>query len=146
MTYFPPSQVDRRLECAVCSWGGSPAVGSAFDVTLINHTWSVAPSISGSEITLPAGHYSASAWVAITRTSAAQNVRFRFTLDGANIGLLGQSDMYLNTHCDAADAEFSVDEGTTAVLRITNVAVETSLPTVTANSRLVIWRTDRGTL
>lgn len=121
-------------------------MGSTFDVTLINHTWSVAPSISGSEITLPAGHYSASAWVAITRTSTSQNVRFRFTLDGANIGLLGQSDMYANAHCDAADAEFSVDEGTTAVLRIINAAVETSLPTVTANSRLVIWRTDRGTL
>ena len=144
MTYFPSNKVDRRLECAVCSWGGSPAVGSAFDVTLINHTWSVAPSISGSEITLPAGHYSASAWVAVTRTNSSQNLRFHFTLDGVALGLPGQTDMYLNSHCDAADAEFSVDANATSVLRIICEGVEVSLPTITTNSRLVIWRTDRG--
>lgn len=144
MTYVPVGNVKQRTEVALFSWvnKSSQTVGQSFDLTLLSHTWKTAPVISsGDTLTLPQGHYFAQAFVSATRTQSDHNARFIFSVNSSNVGKFGQTDMYLNFQTDTADCEFSVTSGTDS-LSLDLLAIESSLPTITDNSRIVLWRVD----
>lgn len=143
MTYQPSGAVYSKTSAAFFTWNAkvSQAIGQNFDLSLLNHTWSTAPVVSGDTILLPKGYYFAQAFVSAEKTTASENVRFTFSLDGVNIGKYGQTDMYLNYQTDTADCEFVVSDGTSA-LSLELLAIETAVPTITANSRIVLWRVD----
>lgn len=143
MSYLPSGPVYSRTSVAFFTWSAkvSQSVGQNFDLSLLSHTWSTAPVVSGDTILLPKGYYFAQAFVSAEKTVASENVRFIFSVDGVNTGKYGQTDMYLNYQTDTADCEFIVSEGTSA-LSLELLAIETAIPTITANSRIVLWRVD----
>ena len=142
MSYYPAElKIPLRLEVAVLSWvSASESVGDDFTLTLLSHTWETAPQVAGTSITLPAGQYIAQAFVSATRSTANANARFSFALDGVVSGEYGQTDMYDNFQCDTADISFSVAEGGSAALSLRLLSIETELPVVIDNSRIVLWR------
>lgn len=142
MTYLPSElKTPVRLEVAFFSWvGSSQTIGDSFAPTLLSHTWESAPLISGTDIVLPAGQYMAQAFVSATRSIANANARYSFAVNGVLTGEYGQTDMYENFQCDTADATFSVVDGATASLSLRLINIETSLPVITDNSRIVLWR------
>jgi hypothetical protein len=138
MTFMTASA---RLEAAVFVWASGGAVNTACPLTLINHNWSPAPVINGSGdgLTLPAGHYMASATIFAHRSSADQNVSFQFYVDGSAEGMAGYSDIFNNnSNVDQADVEFTLTSSGTLELKITGV--ENSIPSLTSYCRLVVWR------
>lgn len=142
MTYFGPQYAKGRLEVAVLSWAAKPSqnVGERFHLSLISHTWDTAPVISGgSTLTLPAGSYFAQCFCTVTRTSGGQNIKYQWNVDGQAQGVYGQSDFYNNIDNDVADVTFTLDQQGTLDLRM--IGLSGTLPTVTSNARIVIWRT-----
>jgi hypothetical protein len=144
MSYQAKGFVKKRLMVAFFQWGSGGAVNTACPLTLLAHTWSDAPVINGGGdgVVLPQGAYMASAYVYATRATASQNIRFQFYLDGAAVGMAGTSDVYLNgSNVDQADCEVVVPSGEATIeLKITGV--ETSIPTLASDCRLVLWRID----
>lgn len=143
MTYRP-IDVPRRskLEAHMLSWSGaSLSVGDYFDITAISGTFSL--SVSNSvELNLPSGHYFVQAFIDISRPINSQNnCQYELEVDGSSIGMRGNSDNYQNNSTDSADAEFTLSSS--GVLKIKVTSIENSFPTVTSNSRLIVWRTDR---
>lgn len=148
MTYFGLQPAKARLELAMFSWvnKASHSVGQPFDLTQHATTWSPAPVIaSGDSLALPAGEYFAQAFSNITRSSSTQNIQYAWFVDGVEVGMRGQSDFYVSKNQDVADAVFGVPEGQTATLELRLVALSGSMPTVTANSCIVVWRSDIAT-
>lgn len=142
MTYFGPQPSVQKLECALFEWTNKPSqtTEQAFNISLISHNWSPAPSVSsGDSVVLPAGNYFAQAFCTISRTSGSQNIRYKFRLNGVGVGMYGQSDFYSSKDNDVADAVFELTTTTTLTLNL--IGIEGSLPTVLDNSRIVIWRT-----
>lgn len=144
MTYFsdlnnlPPTS--KKLECAIFQWS-SGGLGNACPLVLIDHNWTTAPVLtSGSDgLTLPAGYYMSTAYVYATRTVASHNCQFQFFVNSVAVGVPGNTDVYLNyAHTDQADVEFEVTSSDTLELKITNR--EALIPTITTESRLVVWR------
>lgn len=144
MTYQPAGNLPKRTSVAFFSWThkASQQVGQSFDVSLLSHTWSTAPVVtSGDTITLSKGHYFAQAFVSATRTVASHNARFIFSVDGASVGKFGQTDMYDNFQTDTADCEFTIQDGSVS-FRLDLIGIEDSLPSITSNSRIVLWRVE----
>jgi hypothetical protein len=144
MTYFPSVPSGLRMEVAFFSWVNKSAqsVGQSFDITLLDSTWKQPPSIiNGDTIQLPRGHYFGQAFIYITRTASDHNARFIFSVDGTNVGAYGQSDMFTNFQTDTADFQFTVESSASLTLDL--LAIETQLPTVTDNSRIVLWRSNQ---
>lgn len=141
MTYYGKQYHKERLAVTFCSWSslGSEAVGDLFQISVLNSTYTTPPSVqNGTDLVLAAGHYYAQVYCDITRPSASQrNVRFVCTVDGVDVGLYGHSDFYLNQNNDVAEAEFTLTSS--GVFGVRLLALESSLPTVTSNSRIVLW-------
>lgn len=141
MSYFAPKNA--KLEVALFEWSSGGGINTASPLTLLAHTWTTAPviNVGGDGLTLPSGCYMASASVFATRTSATQNISFQFHVDGAPGGMAGYSDTYLNnSNVDQADIEFTLTA--TAELTLKIVGVEDSIPALTSDCRLIVWRTD----
>jgi|SRR5210317_76348 len=142
MTYFDlasPIVTPKKLECAVFSWA-SGGLNNACPLTQIAHNWTTAPVLTaGSDgLTLPAGYYMVTAYVYASR-SGSSNCEFQLFVSSVSVGVAGSTDVYNNVaHTDQADAEFSVSSSDTLELKITGV--ESSIPSITTNSRLVVWR------
>lgn len=142
MTYYGPQYHTERLAVTFCSWSstGSEVVGDLFQISVLDSTYTTSPAVqNGTDLVLAAGHYYAQVYCDITRPSASQrNVRFRCAVDGVDIGLYGHSDFYLNQNNDVAEAEFTLTSS--GVFGVRLLATENALPTVTSNSRIVLWR------
>lgn len=144
MTYYGKQYHKERLAVTFCSWSslGTEVVGDLFQINVLSSTYTAPPSVqNGTDLVLAAGHYYAQIYCDITRPSASQrNIRFSVNVDGVNIGQYGHSDFYINQNNDVAEAEFTLT--TSGVLGVSLLGVETALPTVTTNSRVVLWRVD----
>jgi hypothetical protein len=138
MTYFGSQATSSRLEMAVLTWSGAPSVNQPFSLTLLNHNWSPAPSVSSTSMTLPEGEYLAQAYSASTRTGTGQNLKYGWYVDGTLAGLVGQTDLMDGRNNDISEAVFSVQSSATLELRL--VAQNSTLPTLTSDCRIVIWR------
>lgn len=141
MTYSPHSS-GNKLEVAIFQWSSGGSQGSACPLTLINHNWDVAPVINGTGdgLTLPSGCYRAMATVYATRSNTDENIQFIFQVDSTSIGMFGQTDLYQNSgNVDQADCTFTLTS--TATLELMISAIETGIPTLTSDCRLVLWRT-----
>lgn len=142
MSYQAVGFVQERLEVALFRWSSGGAIDTACPLTLLSHTWATAPVINGTSdgVTLPQGFYMASAYIYATRLIASQNIKFQFFVDGSSIGMPGNSDVYLNGgNVDQADAEFTVGSSG-AELELVITGIETSIPTLTSDCLLVLWR------
>lgn len=145
MTYFGKQITSSRLEIAVLTWGGAPSVGQPFTLTLLDHTWSPVPSVGATSITLPQGEYLAQAYSASTRTGTSQNLKYGWAVDGAQVGMVGQTDLMDGRNNDIAEAVFSVSSSATLELRLT-ASAGSALPTLTSNCRIVVWRVQEATV
>lgn len=151
MSYLTSTGTSKKVQIANLSWGGSAALNSYCDFSVLTElpTSFVSSLTNGNtEINLPAGHYFAQAFPDYTRSASTEQIRFQFELDGSLIDHFGQSDIYLHTGssgntCDNAEAVFSVS--TTAVLKI-KVTQRDGSGTFTinsANSYVCLWRTEQ---
>jgi hypothetical protein len=141
MTYIPPRE--NKLEIALLNWTVG-SINTSATLTLNGSSWANAPVISGGNtLVLSPGHYRFCAAVGLTRAVASYNVQFGIYADGALIGVLGQSDLYLNGgNVDLADAVLSIPEGQTVSISVRVPAYEIGFPTIVAeDSTLVVWRT-----
>lgn len=142
MTYYGPQFNKERLAVTFCEWSslGTESVGDLFQIAVLNSTYATTPTVqNGTQLVLSAGHYYAQVYCDITRPSASErNVRFSVNVDGVDVGQYGHSDFYYNQNNDVAEAEFTLT--TSGVLGVSLLGIETSLPTVTDNSRVVLWR------
>jgi hypothetical protein len=141
MTYIPLTQpFSRPLQVLMASWEGSSlSVGGAFTLTVLGGTFSA--TSTGTSLTLPSGHYFVQAFIDISRPDNSQdNTQYAIYVDGQEVGVKGNSDVYQNNSTDSADAEFTLTAEGSLEIKVT--AIENSFPTVTDNSRLIIWRTD----
>ena len=135
----------KTLRLALFDWSNNiTAIGGEYNVSLLDDTYASSPSITNStEINLSAGHYLAQAYSSFTRTTASDNVQFKFYLDGSAVGELGNTDMYVGRNCDEATAEFSVDSLSLLTLRLLAIEVGTSVPSLDADCRILLWRVSR---
>lgn len=141
MTYIPITRLfSRPLQVLMASWEGSSlSVGGAFTLTVLGGTFSA--TSTGTSLTLPSGHYFVQAFIDISRPDNSQdNAQYAIYVDGQEVGVKGNSDVYQNNSTDSADAEFTLTAEGSLEIKVT--AIENSFPTVTDNSRLIIWRTD----
>jgi len=147
MSYMAPATNNyqtKPLEVAMFRWSAATQ-GVPVTLTADASTWAVAPVVSGNQVTLPAGHYYAFATCGLSRTAAAQNVLFQFYLNASAVGKTGQSDMYLSDsglNVDTAECAFTVLTGQTGVFDLRVIGVESSIPTITADSALVLMRSN----
>ena len=135
----------KTLRLALFDWSNNiAAIGGEYDVSLLDDTYASSPAITNStEINLSAGHYLAQAYSSFTRTTASDNVQFKFYLDGSAVGELGNTDMYVGRNCDEATAEFSVDSSSLLTLRLLAIEIGTSVPSLDADCRILLWRVSR---
>lgn len=138
MTYFGKQTTSSRLEIAVLTWGGAPSVGQPFALTLLDSTWSPSPTVNATSLSLIAGDYLVQAYSASTRTGASQNLKYGWYVDGVLAGMAGQTDLMDGRNNDIAEAVFSVQSSATLELRL--VAQNSTLPTLTSDCRIVVWR------
>jgi len=142
MTFYGPQFHNERLAVTFCDWSslGTEGVGDLFQISVINSTYTASPTVqNGTDLLLSAGHYYAQVYCDISRPSSSQqNIRFSVNVDGVDIGQYGHSDFYLNQNNDVAEAEFTLTSS--GVFGVSLLALENALPTVTTNSRVVLWR------
>jgi hypothetical protein len=141
----PGGTVQKTLRLALFDWSNNiTAIGGEYNVSLLDDTYASSPAITNStEINLSAGHYLAQAYSSFTRTTATDNVQFKFYLDGSAVGEIGNTDMYQGRNCDAATAEFSVDSSSLLTLRLAAIEIGTSVPSLDADCRLLLWKVGR---
>lgn len=135
----------KTLRLALFNWSNNiTAIGGEYNVSLLDDTYPSSPAITNStEINLSAGHYLAQAYSSFTRTTASDNIQFKFYLDGSAVGELGNTDMYVGRNCDEATAEFSVDSSSLLTLRLLAIEVGTSVPSLDADCRVILWKVSR---
>jgi len=135
----------KTLRLALFDWSNNiTAIGGEYNVSLLDDTYASSPAITNStEINLSAGHYLAQAYSSFTRTTASDNVQFKFYLDGSAVGELGNTDMYVGRNCDEATAEFSVDSSSLLTLRLLAIEIGTSVPSLDADCRILLWKVSR---
>lgn len=138
MTYYGPQPALSRLEIAVLTWSGTPSVGQPFSLTLLDHNWSPVPSVNSTSLSLPPGEYLVQAYSASTRTGSEQNIKYAWYLAGVKAGLDGQTDLMDGRNNDIAEAVLSVTSTSDLELRL--VDKSTTLPALTSNCRIVVWR------
>lgn len=138
MTYFGKQTTSSRLEIAVLTWGGAPSVGQPFALTLLDSTWAPSPTVNATSLSLIAGDYLVQAYSASTRTGSSQNLKYGWYVDGVLVGMVGQTDLMDGRNNDIAEAVFSVQSSATLELRL--VAQNSTLPTLTSDCRIVVWR------
>tara|TARA_A100001391_G_scaffold129076_1_gene88330 strand:+ start:146 stop:592 length:447 start_codon:yes stop_codon:yes gene_type:complete len=145
MSYLAPDQGDqKRLQIAEIELSGQPAINGYFTFeALKDHNFDSAPTgISGTSLTLPAGHYMGRVALSITRTSSNQNYQFILEADGTEAGIRGQTSWYDNYRADFAEGDFSSSSAIT--LKVKALAIENSAPTLDTStlgySRLWLWR------
>jgi len=143
MSYISPSGgVVKRLQIAEITLSGSPAANGYFTFsTLVNDTFDTAPTgLNSTSLTLPAGSYMFRACLDATRTNSDQNYQYQFEADSSLIGRVGQTGLYSNRRADVAEAVYQSSSQIT--LKIEALAIETSAPTLTTDSKCFIWRVD----
>ena len=143
MSYIAPSGAAvKRLQIAEITLSGSPAANGYFTfATLVDHTFDTAPTgLSSTSLSLPAGSYMFRACLDATRTNSDQNYQYQFEADSSLIGRVGQTGLYSNRRADVCEAAYRSSSSIT--LRIEALAIETSAPTLTTDSKLFIWRVD----
>jgi len=135
----------KTLRLALFNWSNNiTAIGGEYNVSLLDDTYPSSPAITNStEINLSAGHYLAQAYSSFTRTTASDNVQFKFYLDGSAVGELGNTDMYVGRNCDEATAEFSVDSSSLLTLRLLAIEIGASVPSLDADCRILLWKVSR---
>ncbi len=142
MSYIAPSAAAvKRLQIAEITLSGSPSANGYFTfATLVDHTFDTAPTLNSTVLTLPAGSYMLRACLDVTRTNGNHNYQFQFEADGALIGRIGHTGIYNNIRADVCEAAY---RSTSAIaLKLEATAIEGSAPTLTADSKLFIWRAD----
>lgn len=140
MSYITIAGSSNRLQIAEIEISGSPAANGYFTFnTLIDHTFDTAPTgLSTDTLSLPAGSYMLRAVLDVTRTAANQNYEFQFEVAGSLAGRQGQTGLANNLRADMAEATHK--SSASFNVKIEALAIESSAPTLTTNSRCFIWR------
>lgn len=130
----------KKLEMAEFIISGTPVVNGYLTLTLVDTNFSASVSGSGTDtLALPTGYYFPRATCSITRTTASQNFTFQIEVNNTLGGKRGQTGWYNNSRSDYAEHTFKLTSS--GNLKIKVGAIETSAPTIVANSRLWLWRT-----
>ena len=135
--------VQKTLRLCLLNWSNNiTGIGDEYNISLLDDTYTSSPSVTNStEINLTAGCYFAIAYSSFTRTSASDNIQFKFYLDGTAIGMLGNTDMFQGDNCDEASAEFTVSSGTSLLtLRLVAIESGTSVPSLDGDCRIILWK------
>jgi hypothetical protein len=140
MSYITIAGSSNRLQIAEIEISGSPAANGYFTFnTLIDHTFDTAPTgLSTDTLSLPAGSYMLRAVLDVTRTAANQNYEFQFEVAASLAGRQGQTGLANNLRADMAEATHKSNASFN--VKIEALAIESSAPTLTTNSRCFIWR------
>jgi len=142
LNYTPPQ---KRLQILEARLSGAPAVNGYYTFhsnVLDNFDSGAVPTGFNSEtLTLSPGHYIVRAFFSITRTNTQFNCAYQFELDGNLVGKYGTTGMYINRRNDVADAVVS-NLNSTLSLKLKCLNIENTHPTLDAESRIYIWRTD----
>ena len=143
MSYMAPGgTAQKTLRLALFDWSNNiTAIGGEYDVGLLSDTFSASPTVTNStEINLSPGHYLALAYSSFTRSTTSDNVQFKFYLDGSAVGMPGNTDMFQGANCDEASCEFTTDASSLLTLRLTAIESGTSVPSLDADCRILVWR------
>lgn len=140
MSYITIAGSSSRLQIAEIEISGSPAANGYFTFnTLIDHTFDTAPTgLSTDTLSLPAGSYMLRAVLDVTRTAANQNYEFQFEVASSLAGRQGQTGLANNLRADMAEATHK--SSASFNVKIEALAIESSAPTLTTDSRCFIWR------
>ena len=139
MSYISPDEsIEKRLQIAEITISGSPASGSYFTLSIDQHTFDIAPTVSTTELSLPAGSYMFRASLDATRSASSDNYQFQFEVASSLLGRWGQTGIYDNRRSDLAEAAYR--DTSNFILKLKAIAVENTAPTLTTDSKIFIWR------
>ena len=143
MTYFTGEGVyENRLQIAEFTISGSPTQDQYFTIStasIDNFDSGTLPSGGGTEtLTFSAGSYFFRAFFDVTRSAGGNNYKFQFEINSSTAGAYGQTNVHDNQKYDGAEATFKSNNSFNLKLKCT--AVEGSVPTLTTNSKLYVWR------
>lgn len=144
MSYMAPGgTAPKTLRLALFDWSNNiTAIGGEYNISLLDDTYASSPAITNlTEINLSAGHYLAQAYSSFSRSAASDNIQFQFYLDGAVVGMPGNTDLFGGVNCDEASCEFTV-ESSTSLLTLRLLAIEsgTSVPSLDSDCRILLWK------
>lgn len=138
MTYRAPT----KPYIAELRYSGSPTqVNYTYSLAILQQTESLLSVSSGTDLSLPAGHYYCVAYPDFTRSGTTDNNQIHWFLDGTQIGKLGGSDFYGGESCDSAEAAFTLH--VSGVLTLRQTAQNNNAITLTNDALAYVWRVPR---
>ena len=148
MSYLSGTQTEKKIQMTTLTWDSTAVLNSYCDFTIADQfpsSFITSLSSSDTEINLPAGHYMGQAFIDYSRSSTAQQIQFKWELDGTLLDHFGSSDLTTaggNVNCDNAETVFTLY--TTGVLKLKIILREGSgtFTVNTANSYVLLTRTE----
>lgn len=129
----------QKPQVAELSWSGSATTTPyTYSVSIDQQSSSFLSVSSGTDISLPLGHYYAIAYPDYTRSATSHTNQIFWHLDGTQIGKVGGSDFNSGLSTDNAEAVFTLTSAATLTLRQTSLSG--SALTLTANCKIIIMR------